>query len=200
MEIIQEHHYRLIMTTPEIEELKLLVEEKYGRGLNTTTDFEMFSVHLKKRYDKIVSSSTLKRIYGYVSDEHRPRIATLDVLAQYAGFNTYKDFVFHLKSSTKYNSSFFMADQLSSAELSAGAEIVIGWSPNRMLTLRYLGNSVFEVVASENSKLLPGDRFTTGCFIMGQPLLLPYIERNGKHTMPFVAGRNGGLTILKMKK
>lgn len=188
------------MTTPEIEELKLLVEEKYGRGLNTTTDFEVFSVHLKKRYGKIVSSSTLKRIYGYVSDEHRPRVATLDILAQFVGFDTYKDFVFHLKSNTKYNSSFFMADQLTSAELSVGAEIVIGWSPNRMLTLRYDGSSVFEVVASENSKLLPGDRFMTGCFIKGQPLLLPYIERNGERTMPFVAGRNGGLTILKIKK
>lgn len=188
------------MTTPEIEELKLLVEEKYGRGLNTTTDFEMFSVHLKKKYGKTMSSSTLKRIYGYVGDEHKPRIVTLDILAQFVGFASYKDFVFHLKSSTKYNSSFFMADQLTSAELSAGMEIVVGWSPNRMLTLRYCGNSAFEVVASENSKLLPGDRFTTGCFIMGQPLLLPFIERNGKHTMPFVAGRNGGLTILKMKK
>lgn len=188
------------MTTPEIEELKLLIEEKYGRSLNTTTDFEMFSVHLKKQYGKIVSSSTLKRIYGYVSDEHKPRIATLDILAQYAGFDTYKDFVFQLKSSTKYNSSFFMADQLTSAELNVDMEIIIGWSPNRMLTLRYMGNSVFEVVASENSKLMPGDRFMTGCFIKGQPLLLPYIERNGERTMPFVAGRNGGLTVLKIKR
>ena len=30
------------MNTPEIEELKLLIEQKYGKTLGTTTDFEEF--------------------------------------------------------------------------------------------------------------------------------------------------------------
>ncbi len=66
------------MTTPEIEELKQLVKQKYGKTLATTTDFEEFSLYLKKKEDKNVSSSTLKRLYGYVSDEHKPRLTTLD--------------------------------------------------------------------------------------------------------------------------
>ena len=188
------------MNTPEIEELKLLIEEKYGKSLSTTTDFEEFSLYLRKKAGKNISASTMKRLYGYVADDHKPRISTLDLLAQYAGHADYKAFVFWLKSSTKYNSSFFMADQLTSGELTVGMEIMIGWSPNRLITLRYMGNSIYEVVASANSKLLSGDRFCTGCFIKGQPLLLPYIDRNGEHTMPFVAGRNGGLTVLKLKK
>ena len=49
------------MTTPEIEELKQLVKQKYGKTLATTTDFEEFSLYLKKKEDKNVSSSTLKR-------------------------------------------------------------------------------------------------------------------------------------------
>ena len=108
--------------------------------------------------------------------------------------------LFWLKNSTLYNSSFFMADQLTSSQLTAGTELVIGWSPNRMLTLRYLGESLYEVVTTENSKLLCGDRFVTGCFIKGQPLLLPYVERDGARTMPFVAGRHGGLTVVRLKK
>lgn len=160
------------MTTPEIEELKQLVKQKYGKTLATTTDFEEFSLYLKKKEDKNVSSSTLKRLYGYVSDEHKPRLTTLDPLAQYIGHADYKDFVCWLKNSTLYNSSFFMADQLTSSQLTAGTELVIGWSPNRMLTLRYLGESLYEVVTTENSKLLCGDRFVAGCFIKGQPLLL----------------------------
>lgn len=147
------------MTTPEIEELKQLVKQKYGKTLATTTDFEEFSLYLKKKEDKNVSSSTLKRLYGYVSDEHKPRLTTLDPLAQYIGHADYKDFVCWLKNSTLYNSSFFMADQLTSSQLTAGTELVIGWSPNRMLTLRYLGESLYEVVTTENSKLLCGDCF-----------------------------------------
>lgn len=52
------------MTTPEIEELKSLVEQKYGKILATTTDFEEFSLYLEKKASGTISPSTLKRLYG----------------------------------------------------------------------------------------------------------------------------------------
>lgn len=186
------------MTTPQIEELKFLIEQEYGKTLNTTTDFEEFSIFLHKRTSKNISASTLKRLYGYVNDDHKPRIATLDTLAEYIGYNNFKDFTLWLKNSTQYNSSFFMAEQLISNELKEGSEVCIGWKPNRTLWLRYLGESTYEVMASENSKLLPGDKFTTGCFIKDQPLYLPFIYRKGERTASFVAGRNGGLTLIRV--
>lgn len=185
------------MTTPEIEELKQLIEEKYGKALNTTTDFEEFSLFLQQTTGRNVSASTLKRMWGYVSDDHKPRTATLDTLSAFVGHRDYKTFKDWLKTSTRFNSSFFDARQLTSARLSAGEEIRIGWSPNRLVTLRYLGDSTFEVTASANSKLRPGDTFVAGCFIMGQPLYLPYLVRDGARTPPFVAGRNGGLTVIE---
>lgn len=184
------------MTTPEIEELKTLVEQKYGQQLTTTCIFEEFSYHLQKEMGVKVSASTLKRLYGYVNDFHQPRIGTLNVLAKYLGFANYAAYLKDLKTNVRYNSSFFAATQLSSSELRKDTIIVIGWSPNRMVKLQYLGDSTYEVIASENSKLLPGDRFVTGSFIKNQPLYLAYIERNNEHTPAFVAGRNGGLTII----
>ena len=153
------------MTTPEIEELKVLIEKKYGKSLCTTTDFEEFSIYLKQKMDKRISASTLKRLYGYVNDDHKPRMVTLDMLTQYIGHKSFKDFSSWLKKSTKFNSSFFMADQLISNELEAGSEVTIGWSPNRILKLHYHGESLYEVLTSENSKLKQGDKFITGCFI-----------------------------------
>lgn len=188
------------MTTPEIEELKLAVEQKYGKVLGTTTDFEEFSIYLTKQVGIQLSASTLKRLYGYVSDEHKPRITTLDILAQYLGHKDFSAFTIWLKTSNKFNSSFFDANRLASNDMEINSHVEIGWSPNRLLTLRFLGNSCFEIEKAENSKLQVGDRFITGCFIMGQPLYLPYIERNGEHTAPFVAGRNGGLTIINVIK
>lgn len=41
------------MTNPEIEELKSLVEQKYGKLLATTTDFEGFTLHLEKATAKL---------------------------------------------------------------------------------------------------------------------------------------------------
>lgn len=127
-------------------------------------------------------------------------MVTLDVLSQYIGHRNYMEFTHWLKTSTKYNSSFFMANQLVSSDLQEGALVSVGWSPNRLLQLRYLGDSTYEIEKSENSKLQPGDRFVTGCFIKEQPLFLPYIERGGERTASFVAGRNGGLTVISINE
>lgn len=186
------------MNKPEIEELKLLVEEKYGRALNTTTDFEEFSWKVERVTGHPLSASTLKRMWGYVNDSHKPRIFTLDILACYLGHKNFTEFVEWLKTSPRYNSSFFDAAQLISSKMVPGAVVEIGWSPNRLVRMTYLGESRYEVIEARNSKIRVGDRLLTGCFIKGQPLYLPYIERDGGTTPPFVAGRNGGLTIINL--
>lgn len=187
------------MITPEIVELKRLVEDRYGRKLETTTDFEVFSLYATKKTGRDISTSTLKRLWGYVNDSHKPRVVTLDILAQYIGHRNFTDFTEWLHSNVRYNSAFFDAPQISSGDIAKGTKIEIGWSPNRQLLLKYLGDSQYEVVESKNSKLLVGDMFTTGCFIKGQPLYLPYIQRGDERTASFVAGRNGGLTILEKR-
>lgn len=186
--------------TAEIEELKNLVERNFGRVLNTTTDFEEFSVYLSNRVKQSVSASTLKRMWGYVNDSHKPRTFTLDILSRFIGHDDFQSFVLWLKTSTKYNSSFFSAQQLISNDLDIGDTVEIGWSPNRNIRLVYLGNSRYEVTAAANSKMKAGDKFITGCFIKGQPLYLPFIERGDIMTPPFVAGRNGGLTTITVKE
>lgn len=188
------------MNSPEIEELKRLVKEKYEDTLATSTDFEVFSLMLKKKYNATVSTSTLKRLYNYVGDEHTPRVATLNVLARYIGHADYCKFVAWLKTSPCYNSSFFNANQLMSSDLNRGDEVEIGWSPNRIVRLEYQGDSRYAVLESHNSKMLCGDSFVTGCFIAEQPLYLPFLERGGERTPPFVAGRNGGLSIVRVVK
>ena len=188
------------MSTPEIEELKRIVEQRYGKRLLTTTDFEEFSLHLQNKYRLAVSSSTLKRLYGYVGDMHKPRVATLDQLAVYIGHRNYTAFVEWLKTTSRYNSSFFNASQVLSSSLAVGDMVEIGWAPNRMLLLEYLGDSTYRVVESHNSKMQLGDTFTTGCFIIGYPLYLPHISRDGELTPAFVAGRNGGLTVARLSE
>ena len=186
------------MNIAEIEELKLQVERKYGKVLGTSTDFYDFSLVMERLTGNHISPSTLKRMWGYVNDTHKPRRLTLDLLSRYLDYEDYQAFLRWLKTTTQYNSSFFSARQLISSEQATGTTIEIGWSPNRLVRLRYLGDSQYEVVKSENSKMKAGDKFMTGCFIMEQPLYLPYIEREGERTPPFIAGRNGGLTVIRI--
>lgn len=181
---------------PEIIELLTSVENKYGQRLNTTSDFEEFSQHLSSLHNQHLSSSTLKRLWGYVNYPHSPRVHTLDALAQFVGYTHFEHFCESLKTTPAYNSSFISARQILSRELNLDCKLEIGWSPNRYLRLTYKGNSRFEVEESQNSKIQKGDIFETSYFVIGQPLSLPYILREGKYTLPFVAGRNGGLTLL----
>lgn len=181
---------------PEIVELLALVEQKYHKKLQTTTDFDEFSFHFKQQTEENISTSTLKRLWGYVNDSHTPRQHTLNLLAKYIGHEDFNQFRLWLKSSEVYNSSFFSTKQLQTKELTPGQEIEIGWSPNRYLRLRYQGESEYLIMEAVQSKLQAGDRFEATTFLMGEPLFLPYILRNGNRTSPFIAGRNGGLTLI----
>ncbi|MBR4845104.1 MAG: hypothetical protein IKU98_01645, partial [Bacteroidaceae bacterium] len=61
---------------PEIAELLLFVQQKYKKNLQTTTDFDEFSLYLKQVIGEQISTSTLKRLWGYVNDRHTPRQQT----------------------------------------------------------------------------------------------------------------------------
>jgi len=181
---------------PEIVELLAQVEKKFGKTVSTPADYYELSQALLS-IKRSISVATLKRLWGYVSDIRQPREATLDALACYVGRQGYEDFCQWLKDSTAYNSSFFLTKQLSISDLNVDETIEIGWAPNRIIHLRYLGNALFKVEESQNSKLQAGDCFETGGFVIGQPLVLPYILRDGERTPAYMAGKSGGLTLLK---
>lgn len=62
--------------TPEMVELRKAVEEKYKKPLRTTTDFERFTHKMEKEYGEQISTATMKRLWDYVSDQHKPREST----------------------------------------------------------------------------------------------------------------------------
>jgi len=179
-----------------IEHLKLQVEKKYGKALNTSADFEHFCEFLGNTQTQTVSASTLKRMWGYVADGHRPSTNTLDTLAVYLGYKHFKHFCTHEESNTP-TSGFLPSQQIKTDSLKEGDEMEIGWTPERIVHLKYEGDFFFTVLEAENSLLQAGDRFKAVSFITGEPLQLPYLIRNGKQTEPFIAGRNGGLTLVK---
>lgn len=182
----------------EIQELKSLVEKRFGRRLCTTNDFESLSALLLTERKTPVSASTLKRIWQYVNDEHAPRMSTLDILACYVGHADFVAFCRWRKEGAGQSSAFFSAERIVASDLSVGEEVEIGWAPNRLVRLCHKGEGIFEVVRVHESKLLMGDLLPTASFILGEPLSIPYIIRNGENTLPFVAGKNGGLTILSL--
>lgn len=184
---------------PELAYLLTEVEKKYGRRIATTTDFESLSVVIEHQIGELISSSTLKRLWGYVSLNPTPRIATLDILSRFVGFRDFKGFCAGLKDSQAFTSTFFSSKCQTVAELAQGATVQIGWAPNRLVKLNYLGDFQFEVISSANSQLLPGDRFELAEIIVGYPLYISRILRNGTYTPSYVAGQIDGINLLKVE-
>lgn len=184
---------------PELAYLLTEVEKKYGRRIATTTDFESLSVVIEHQIGELISSSTLKRLWGYVSLNPTPRIATLDILARYLGHKDFKAFCEDLKESQAFVSTFFTSKYQTVAELAPGAVVTIGWAPNRLVRMNYLGDFLFEVSSSENSQLKSGDRFELSEIIIGYPLYISRILRDGQYTPSYVAGQQGGINCLKVE-
>ena len=65
---------------PELQELLKQIELRYGEKVKTSVDFECLSEDITFNTKQIISSSTLKRIWGYVDYKFLPRESTLDVL------------------------------------------------------------------------------------------------------------------------
>ncbi|MFI3331699.1 MAG: hypothetical protein R3Y38_07835 [Rikenellaceae bacterium] len=183
---------------PHIQGLLAQVEIYHSRAIRTTMDFEALSISVEHQTNERISSSTLKRLWGYVSDKHSPRRYTLDVLSKYIGHKDFDEFCLWHSEQNPSESDFITPTKILSSDLEINTRLEIGWKPDRYLTLRYLGENRYIIESSENSKLLAGDEFSITTFMLNYPLYLPYVLRN-KTIMPsFVAGKNGGLTILSL--
>ena len=165
---------------PEMNYLMSLVEKKFRKSVKTSTDFYSLAQEIESE-----TSET-------------PRQTTLDVLSKYIGKKDYKTFCEDLKHSEAFQSRFFTADFINSCDLAPDSRLEIGWDPGRKITLKYIGESLFEVESACNSKLLAGDRFEAANFIKGYPLYISRILRNDEYTPSYIAGRQAGINHLKV--
>ena len=184
---------------PELSYLLSEVEKHYGRRLATSTDFEALSVLIEHETNDMLSSSTLKRMWGYVTRHPVPRVTTLDILSRYIGYKDFRSFCSSLQSSAEYESSFFSTKVVEVKTIPEGAKVTIGWNPNRLVTLRYKGDFNFVVEENVNSHLMAGDEFSVMSFIIGYPLYISTIVRNGENAPSYIAGKSSGLTIIEIE-
>ena len=68
-----------------IEKLKEYVESVAGFNLYTPKDFDNLTEYIFKETGSLLSSTTLKRIWGYLHEnkENTPRLSTLNILSKF---------------------------------------------------------------------------------------------------------------------
>ena len=188
------------MENKEIPELQMLlraVEEKYGRPLRSTNDFNALSAIISYECREVLSASTLKRLWGYVSLRTTPRGSTLDILARFVGYRDFADFRMTLYGKEDNTSGYLETTCVLASDIPEAGELTLGWAPNRLVRLRKVGPERFEVLSSLHAKLQQGDRFDCSCFFLGLPLVLPSVERAGQTLPSYIAGKAGGLNLVR---
>lgn len=183
---------------PELSLLLESVEKKWKKRISTPKDFELLSEEISSKSSEGISASTLKRIWGYDAYKSSPSIRMLDILAKYSGADSFRSFCNALKKNPAFVSGFLTATGfIESSELEKGDRIQIGWKPNRLVELEYLGINSYKVISNSNSKLREGDEFELSAFIQGFPLYISHILRNGEQTSMYAAGIKDGLTLVQ---
>ena len=185
---------------PEITALRLKVEEKYGKPLETHNGFISLVGSIESEVREHVSESTLERMWGYSTrGTEAISLRTLNVLSRYVGAASWKDFCADLKQSSRVESEEFSGDSIVSSTLAAGNRLKLGWLPDRLITVEYLGRNRFVVIESLNSSLKPGDSFECIQIQAGRPLYLDRFRRAGSESEArYVAGERSGLTLVKV--
>lgn len=181
------------------EKLLRAIEEKTGLSMRHNNDFITLSNLLFDTLHKRISSSTLKRIWGYVSSQGvKPRPYTLDTLANYLGATNFADFSSvgggNLIENNSEQSCISFAPFWDTNRLAKGAIVIARWKPNRRCVLRHIDDCWFEVIEAENCKIAVGDTFACDTFMNGQALQVYNLTHKGIEGLSYIAGKVDGVT------
>ena len=112
---------------PELNCLLSDVEKAYGRKIQTITDFEALSVVIEHETGELLSTSTLKRLWGYVSGTLSPRKSTIDILCKFIGKRDFSAYCKGLRDDKTVSSRFFSSKVIESDSLPVETCLLLGF-------------------------------------------------------------------------
>ena len=167
------------------------LREKSGSRLTTAADIERLAHDIESVTHEHMGVNTLKRLLGYIADEREPRSTTLDVIARYLGFDTWK---LLQEVEGRSNSAWGVVDnELDIASMPIGQLVTVTYRPDRRLLMRREHDGCMQVLESLNSKLRVGDIAKISTIIEGYPLIVERVIRNGEDLGKFIAGQLQGV-------
>ena len=183
--------------TPEIEQLLLDVEEKFGARPHTPADHNELILAIQKEINESLGLSTVQRLWGYVNNVDKPSRHTLNVLARYLDYRDLDEYLEALNEKAKSKENHVLEGAILARDLGIGRLVGVQIGFIKYI-FRYLGNSKFQVVESKHSMLKPGDTFKTEFFMEGRPLFLSDWRTEGEEPKVYAAGGGAGLRKVKL--
>lgn len=183
---------------PQIAALRHSVEERFGKPLMVHADFLALVAVIEMEQRQHISETTLERVWGYSTRGYDTvSLRTLDVLSQYGAGCLWAKFCEELEAECE--SELFNVERVVSADLAIGDRVRIGWLPDRVCEVRYLGDNRFVAERCKNSKMREGDTFSCLQFSLGEEATLSdFCQSNASTSQTYIIGKKHGLTILAL--
>ena len=180
---------------PEIILLREAITAEFGRKLIIHNDFLQLADDIFRRLKEHVSETTLERVWNYSTRGYSSvSIRTLNVLSQYCGHSDWDEFCKKINNPDHRESDFFDEEIIDSQQLQADDRLKIGWLPDRLCVIRYLGDNRFIAEECLNSTMKAGDTFYCPKFQLHQPL---FLENFNGEKRSYGIGLKNGLTLLQ---
>ena len=183
--------------SPRIEALKKEVEKLVGR-INGHDKLAKLTALIETECKEHVSITTLQRLWGYSTrraDKISERI--LDIVSKFVGAESWDDFC--TKQSANRESVLFAGkDIINCDSLKIGCRIKLGWQPDRICEVKYLGDYSFVAIKTENSTIRPGDTFRCLQIQKGKELHMDNFTRCNdplSSSARYVVGRTNGISV-----
>ncbi|MDE6717315.1 MAG: hypothetical protein K2J70_03895 [Muribaculaceae bacterium] len=172
------------------------MEKTSGVIPSTPKQFEELAERIYNHTGKILSPTTLKRIWGYIDEPLSTRRSTLDILARFCGWKDYTDFEkgnIPEAESGKIGTKTISVEE----EMKRGDRIRIMWPPSRVCVLEYQGEKRWIILHAEGTRLKAGDTFSCSLISEGEPLYLNNVIHQGEALGLYVCGRRSGVSFLR---
>jgi hypothetical protein len=183
---------------PQVAALKLAVEKRFGHPIETRSDFTLLAADIERTTRDHIAENTLRRLWGRISSYDTVFTRTLDILSKYIGHEQWKSYCDYLSKEKNPESEIVVeAVSIRVEDLKPGDKIRIGWLPDRICIVQYMGGRTFKAIDAKNATLQIGDTFECSLMLKNFPLFVENLIHGGEYCNRYTMGMINGITTLE---
>lgn len=142
----------MILSNIVIDDLK----DKSGLLFDQAKDFDMLTKLIMDVTQRSIGVTTLKRLMGYIDDDHRTNSYTLNTIALYLGFSTWDDYLLARSVDSIWG---FQDSAVYIHELELDSEVLVKYMDRtvKFKVVEHKEKKALMVIEAVNSSLQPND-------------------------------------------
>ena len=170
------------------------LSQKIGQDVCTPAGATVLQLDMEMETGIPIGLNTVKRLVGVLNaDGITPRKTTLNAIAYYLGYTSWEKLIekeSNISSFGGENPFVYMSD------IKKNANVEVCWEPNRRIIINHLGEGLYRVVESHNSKLMTDDLLSLKQLAVGFPFIASNVIRKDEKLGFYQAAESAGITRL----